>query len=238
MVKKECCSNPLRMKHTKALYAGCRPMMKRIVDVKKLTGTTYAIGKQVICPMCRKEIQKQVQELDSIEEHSSDIELSRIESTSSVNSSAAAIDISLLKFQKVSSRDSKVYAKKKVSQFHTAITKKIAIAAGFEQEQLLQGSKEQCMHCKEYDILLDELKTKIKTCSKRSEKLQILNLCPKNWSVMKVMNEFHVSQAMVRTARMLHQKDEILAMPPKKLGRPLSSETKDLVHSFYLDDEY
>lgn len=237
------CCNPLELPHTKRISSSCRPVtMTQAEQLKKLTGRDYYVDKNILCPTCRKEINRKhtLPQIDSTVD--TDMDVSKIEATDLVNTSATTFSLSPLKFMKVSERDSRSYAKRKVRELQTSIVKEIATAGGLQPKDISQagpsseGSK--CKNCNDYDILLEEMKTKMEKCSTKAEKIQILTLHPKSWSIQQIMSEFKVPERMVRTANKLIEKEGILAMPEKKRGRPLCSEIKDLVHNFYMDEEY
>ena len=89
----------------------------------------------------------------------------------------------------------------------------------------------------EEDTMLKQLKEKFCTSKNRSEKVQILTILPKSWSVQRVCEEFSASDYMVRRAKELVKQKGILSMPDIRKGHSLSSETCELVQSFYEDDE-
>ena len=89
----------------------------------------------------------------------------------------------------------------------------------------------------EDDIMLKQLKEKFCASKNRSEKVQILTILPKNWSVRRVCEEFGASDYMVRRAKELVNQKGIMSTPDIKKGHPLPSETCTLVQSFYEDDE-
>ena len=71
-----------------------------------------------------------------------------------------------------------------------------------------------------------------------TEKLQILTLVPDSWSQKYCSEYFGVSEYLIRSARELKQRKGILAQPSQKKGKAMAQETIDLVHAFFVDDEY
>ena len=85
--------------------------------------------------------------------------------------------------------------------------------------------------------MIMQLKEKFETTASRSEKVQLLTVLPKSWSVRKIQSEFGASNYMARKAKQLVREKGILATPNPKSGHPLSPETTDLVTAFYESDE-
>ena len=89
----------------------------------------------------------------------------------------------------------------------------------------------------EEGTMLRQLKEKFNTSSSRSERIQVLTVLPKGWSIRRVQEEFGASDYMVRGAKELVRQKGILSTPDSYHGHPLSSETCELVCSFYENDD-
>lgn len=149
-----------------------------------------------------------------------------------VNASLTSLDISPLKFSAVSQRDSATYAKRKVNEAHNALVCKIACAGGLNEEKLAG-----CDLCKDYKLLIDELKEKLRLSS-HAQKIQILTLAPDSWAKEKIVEEFGVTDYMVRQARKLKKTAGVLALPTGKVGKKLSEQVTQRVEALYEDDEF
>ena len=79
--------------------------------------------------------------------------------------------------------------------------------------------------------IITQLEKKYSTAG-RSEKIQILTVLPKSSSIRRV-EEFGVSNFMVRKAKQLVREKGILSTPDSKPGRTLPQGTVDLVSDFY-----
>ena len=66
----------------------------------------------------------------------------------------------------------------------------------------------------------------------------MLTLAPESWTIKRTAEEFGTTEYLVRKARELKTQYGILPEPPVKAGKPLPSETKQLVIEFYQSDEY
>ena len=80
--------------------------------------------------------------------------------------------------------------------------------------------------------MLQQLKEKFHSTSQNSEKVQILTVLPKSWSIQKIQTEFGVSNFMARKVKQLVKEKGVLSSPDPCPGH-VSQETFDNVVSFY-----
>ena len=91
-------------------------------------------------------------------------------------------------------------------------------------DQLMNSEEAESDYCdterkaKDFDEIISLMKDKIRI-SERSEKIKILTLAPSSWSVQKVMEEFGVTEYMVRQARDVALQKGILELPTRKKVR-------------------
>ncbi|KAM4046376.1 LOW QUALITY PROTEIN: uncharacterized protein ACNLHF_009977 [Anomaloglossus baeobatrachus] len=190
---------------------------------------------QKMCASCRKEFANRKKSADPV---SSESDPDGMEcSSESLNSSSTSIGISPLKYPRVSQRDSLGYARRKTSQVQNAFSSKIASIGGLETKDIEETKTAQCKMCLDYNHLLADLKQKLQVSS-RAEKVQILTLAPKSWSIKAISDEFGVSDRMVKQARKLKCEHGILALPTIKCGKKVSEEVKKKVQAFFEDDEF
>ena len=81
--------------------------------------------------------------------------------------------------------------------------------------------------------IIEQLKEKFHASTNRSQKVQILTVLPKSWSVRKIQEEFTVSNYMARKAKDLVKDQGILSSPNPKHGCALPLATVNLVQAFY-----
>ena len=84
--------------------------------------------------------------------------------------------------------------------------------------------------------IITQLKEKC-SMAERSEKIQILTVLPKSWSIRRIQKEFGVSNFIARKAKQLVDEKGILSTPDPKPGDTLPQCTVDLVSGFYESDE-
>ena len=85
--------------------------------------------------------------------------------------------------------------------------------------------------------MITQLKDKFDNVTKGSDKVLVLTVLPKSWTIKKVQEEFGASNYMVHKAKELVKEKGILSTPNPKPGHDLPAETIDLVQSFYECDE-
>ena len=85
--------------------------------------------------------------------------------------------------------------------------------------------------------MLTQLKDKFRATTDKSEKVMVLTVLPRSWTLRKVQEEFGASNYMVRKAKALVKEKGILSTPNPKPGHVLPAETTDLVRNFYECDE-
>ena len=81
--------------------------------------------------------------------------------------------------------------------------------------------------------MIEQLKEKFQETKKRSERVQVLTVLPKSWSVKKMQQEFAVSEYLARQSKKLVEERGILSLPGPLRGPSLPSETVDTVSAFY-----
>ena len=86
--------------------------------------------------------------------------------------------------------------------------------------------------------MLQQLKEKFHSVTKNSEKVQILTVLPKSWSIQKIQTEFSASNFMARKAKQLVREKGVFSSPDPRPGRQVSQETFDKVIGFYENDEH
>ena len=84
-----------------------------------------------------------------------------------------------------------------------------------------------------YDRLLNLLKAKVDKASTSSEKIKLLTIAPRYWSIRTVQDFFNVREYTVQKARGLCCEKGLLSTPPKKEGRKLDQNIKSIVITFY-----
>ena len=85
--------------------------------------------------------------------------------------------------------------------------------------------------------IIKQLKEKFHTTAERSEKVRVLTVLPKSWSMRRIQAEFGASDYMVRRARELVKQKGILSTRNLKPGHSIAAETCESVCRLYESDE-
>ena len=80
--------------------------------------------------------------------------------------------------------------------------------------------------------MIQQLKEKLLSCETTGQKVQVLTILPKSWSIHKIEEEFGVSNYLARMAKDLVEEKGILSNPDPRT-RPFPQEIVDRVTSFY-----
>ena len=193
---------------------------------------------QKICDSCRKQLTKisLPEPCDTEPESQSEIECTgtislcneaiEVESSETlelVNQCLDTIGETPLTKRKIQ-RKGKQYSKKKVERV-TEMMRRAVIGDAHHSDSKSDESE-----------IIEQLKDKFSTAG-RSEKVQILTVLPKSWSIKRIEDEFGTSNFMARKAKQLVKEKGILATPDPKPGPNLSQTAIDLVGSFYESDD-
>ncbi|KAL5508956.1 hypothetical protein EMCRGX_G004228, partial [Ephydatia muelleri] len=119
------------------------------------------------------------------------------------------------------------YVGEKIRRVEDVIRKKVLFAVGAEDKEPQDDGRE----------MIEQLKEKFTSTSSRSERLTVLTVLPKSWSIAKIMEEFGVTRYMAKSAKMLVEDKGVLSCPNSKAGKPLSESTLELVRNFYCHDD-
>ena len=91
--------------------------------------------------------------------------------------------------------------------------------------------------CEDLDKFVELVKEKSHHAS-RKENMILLTLVPSSWSIKKTLEEFNISQYMVKRAREIKNKKGVLEEPDPKKGKILIAEVIERVIAFYQSDDY
>ena len=108
------------------------------------------------------------------------------------------------------------------------VQRNLVLAAGASSDVLLRDDGSE---------MIKQLKDKFASSTSRSEKLTILTVLPKSWSIAKIMNVFGVTKCMARCGKKLVEVKGIMSTPIAKAGKSLPESTVQLVTTFYCHDD-
>lgn len=208
-----------------------------------------------LCKQCRQNLDKLASNAESLSSSASndtssqsDMEILKLADDSSIgekeelymdpiaiNESLHAIGESPIKKDKLHSRKS--YASKKLNKISDSMKRKFENLKG--SSITLQEPCTSSLNSKvdDFEELLNQLKNKFESVSKRSEKIKILTLLPRSWSVRKTAAEFNATRYMASVARNLFNEHGCMADPNPKYGKRLAQDVADKITSFYLSED-
>ena len=221
------CCNPFGKAKHSYMRNNLRPVLPWMCE--KLSSLT--LGAKV-CDTCRKKLtQVPIARPESTDQFESSLddagassqeEVSyQQESLESINQCLSAIGETPVVKKKLQQAK---YPKEKMQKIRAAVKKKML--PEIESSDIDDESE-----------IITQLKDKFQATTKRSEKVQILTVLPKSWTIRKVQDEFGASNYMVRKAKELVKQKGVLSTPNPKSGHALAVETTALVQSFYESDE-
>jgi len=113
-----------------------------------------------------------------------------------------------------------------------------ATAVGVDVAEVEKTVSEDSALANDMRQLLSNIRLQIEMSASYKDKIQLLTLTPKSWSISKAIEFFGVTQYMVRRAFDLRDSQGILAVPKIYKRVRLSEETERAVRAIYEDDEY
>ena len=245
ILEKMSCCNPFNV-HTVLKRSGLRPITEELV--RRFPNLQMVVG-QKICTQCRKKLQKwspeveeesrQLRSVPLVETSTSEDDIGNLSQPGTsaadtefytsdmeladLNTSLELIGESPIPKKKPADR----YLKVKVKKVSDSVKRKIELGTGKTITEFHDAGLE----------MIAQLKEKFQSSGSRSEKLQVLTVLPKSWTVQKVQEEFGASNYMIRKAKVLVREQGILALPNPKVGKVVPKETENAVREFYLSDK-
>lgn len=248
-MNKKCC-DPFKC-HKKQTDTGLR-------DVSQLKRQLYPSLQfktgDKICTLCRKKlstiptenntaasavssaanqsIEPEIDELPLMTSNNPDEFISPEHELSQLNKSLVLLGESPVVKNKLTSRVN--YFKRKSESADKAVKRKLHLVS---ESTLSDSMLSEVTQSDDESEMIKQLKEKFSNITKRSEKIQILTVLPKSWSIRKIESEFNVSNYMARKTKKIVKEKGILSMPNPKSGKVLSKTTVDTVKLFYNDEK-
>ena len=211
------CCNPFNKVGHSSKKKNLRPVLPWMIEK-----FPFLVPEAKICDSCRKQL---TVESNPDNDSGDEIDSSYVcqqESLKSINHCLQAIGETPVSKKKLVQAS---YPKEKLNKIKVAAAK--AILPSLTPTEIDNDSE-----------IIEQLKEKFHSSTDRSQKVQILTVLPKSWSIRKVEEEFGVSNYMARKAKDLVKDQGILSSPnPKHGSSSLSQATISLVQAFYELDE-
>ena len=225
-------------------------------------GITSVIPDQKLCYNCRNELEEKVNqaqmELEQRGDESRDSQLSLASVASSQVSQASKDDPELSRVQAQEVSDIIISAhnaspfklhgagpsqkarmvSEKVQKLQEPMRETFATALGVDVAEVERTTNENSELANDMRQLLSSIRLQIELSTNYKDKIQLLTLIPKSWSVKKAVDFFCVTEYMVKKAVSLRDSQGILAVPKIYSRIRVSEETESAVRAMYEDDEY
>ena len=223
------CCNPFQVRGHTARKNTLRPVAKWMCEKNPIIQKGSKI-----CDTCRKKLAKVCKDSDL------DVDAGTDSSSSTPSESPGDRDMGNEHFESIG-----VVNKCLVDLGETPVTKRKLQSKKYKERklELLTTKMSEAMsmgRSRENDEgeILQQLKEKFQSTSQNSERVQILTVLPKSWSIHKIQAEFGVSNFMARKVKQLVKEKGVLSSPDPRPGRHVSKETSDNVVKFYENDEH
>ena len=208
------CCNPFNKVGHSSKKKNLRPVLPWMIE-----NFPFLVPEAKICDSCRKQL---AVESNPDNDSGDEIDSSYVcqqESLKSINQCLQAIGETPVSKKKLVQAS---YPKEKLNKIKVAAAK--AILPSLTPTEIDNDSE-----------IIEQLKEKFHSSTDRSQKVQILTVLPKSWSIRKVEEEFGVSNYMARKAKdLVKDQGRILSSPnPKHGSSSLSQATISLVQAFY-----
>ena len=244
-LQKKCC-NPFKL-HEDIRRKGLRPVTLSLAkQINQTTGCHTVKAGMKLCTACRMKdlgfpsnTQERVEDQET-EAMDTDTEyVPHTERVETFNQSMTGLGISPCKLTRISPKDKVSYVTRKVKQVKERSKALLSVCAELPVESLespVKKSTSSGAADRDIDYLVSALKEKVSVSSK-GEQISLLSLAPKSWTIQKVIEEFGVTEYMVKKARKLQAEKGILPVVPTRKGHTLSNDTVKQVLDFFYDDE-
>ena len=232
MKQANCCADPFSV-HKKKVVS----MLRVVSETVRLQHPKLLLEKDdKLCSNCRKKLQ-QLQDStsssasqdegdgsqDADDENVGDISITIQEHELGVlNESLKSLEQTPVSKRKL---ESEQYPRKKL-RVETAVRKKLELIS---RHPLPDSEETQCE-------MITQLKDKFNKTELRSEKLTILTVLPRSWTLATIKEEFEVSDYMARQAKTLVREKGILSSANCRAGKSLSKDIVNVVQDFYKSD--
>ena len=217
-------------------------------------GKLNVVPGKKLCANCNLKIKKKLQETSASSALSegassstdSDIKemewsLHNSETLSNLNESLLSIGESPVKLHSVPPKSKIAHGKRKLTEINETCQSKMSHILGHGDKDILcdqrNDENEDDNKVMSFDNMISKMKEKINSNRRRAEKIQVLTMALSNWSKKKMMEEFSVSDRMVRTARTLESTSGICSLLPPRKGKCLSTDAIEKVKCFYENNE-
>ncbi|GBN96229.1 hypothetical protein AVEN_174177-1 [Araneus ventricosus] len=225
------CCDPFK-RHKKIVKKSLRIIT---LDTAKKSLGLLLPGKK-ICPTCETLVKNSHQNQNDTD---SDYEIGTPEEyLEKLNNSLQEMGNSpIKKVSKLSNVQRKQYGKRKCEKIVSATKENLATALQVKPIEIENNHQSVDLQNEDLYSLVEELKIKFAETTSHADKVQILTLVPKSWSLEKTKREFSTTMYLVRKARNIKKSFGVLGKPAARQGTKISQEDISVIQTFYESDD-
>ena len=190
---------------------------------------------QKICRNCRKAISKLLMSGESddlLEDTTADKDSSALEQSYSEETNCSDLSVcfsslgmSPIKVHSLPDATKLKTGKRKLETAITALAGKVAKSLYVPETVEMQGEQNEALEkAATFDQMMVAIQQKVQYATSYREKIQILTLCPTNWTIKKSAQFFSASEYAIRAARKLARGKGILSLPDRRHGKELQDD--------------
>ena len=231
-LQKTCC-NPFSL-HTQTVRKGLREVTSSMATT--INRNTVKVGMK-LCTDCRK-YKPAEDNIDEFNYQPAEY-VSPVEVRKQLDDTLTSIGLSPCKIAKVSRRDTATYINKKAKQVEEKSKELLCQCADIPSTsvQSADPAVESTSSDNDIDYLVQAIKDKLKVSPGKQQKLKLLTIAPKSWTIARTAEEFGVTNYLVRRARELRNIHGIIPDVQPGMGRRLPQDVIDKVVSFFNFDD-
>lgn len=228
------CINPFKIRGHYNCKRSLRKVQRWMLDVID-SGNILSTSK--ICSTCRIRIlnvKKSEIQLEELEQYRAEQEILEDQEEapgteeviiSKLNETLPYIDQTPIKKKKLLQRSYRINKFKKIS---SSIKKKL-----FLDPKLEPSAPHKCPESE----IIDQLKEKLKSTTNNNDKIHMLTILPKSWTLRKIVEEFNISNFMARRVKLLVEEKGVFSTPEIKPRNIILPDVVNTVKTFFETDE-
>ena len=153
-----------------------------------------------------------------------------------LNTSLTSLGCSPIKF--VASNKRLTYGKRKLQEVNKTTEGYMANLLNIDQDLLNEKPEHCCQDTTDLLHMMESIKEKIHAKNDHQEKIKLLTLAPKSWTIEKTAEYFYVSIRSVKSTKELRKSSGILSNKSKRKGKVLDEDVQKNFISCYGSDEF
>lgn len=188
-----------------------------------------------ICPTCETSMKDSLEEEDETDDNF-EMEVPEQQFENLNNSLQKMGDSPVKKVSKLSMAQRKQYGKRKLEKIVSTAKVNLATVLKVKPNDIEKEPVDERNEA-DFQCLIEELKAKFAETTSHADKIQILTLIPKSWSLEKTRAEFSTTMYLVRKARYIKKSFGVLGKPTSRQGKKIDGDILSMIENFYESDD-